>query len=189
MHNLPWLRDREYPLLILPTRLMLEGLGKPYVLENVMGAKKGSKTLLKRGLEEHGLEAAWLCGAMFGKPFYRHRLFASNWLWLAPAHLKHRLRQGMPGAPRPRGSVGRWVRGAPPRGVRPSSRCHVLLGYAGRTWEGAGRRGNKKIGLPSHRDTHWPLDAGRSQSNRPSDRVTRAPAPHRIRARTASPMA
>ena len=89
MHNLPWLRDREYPLLILSLIEMLEGLGKPYVLENVMGARFGSKTLSKRGLEAHGLSAGWLCGAMFGLPFYRHRLFAANWLWLAPGHPKH----------------------------------------------------------------------------------------------------
>ena len=90
MHNLPWLRGREYPLLILPTMEMLEGLGKPYVLENVMGARAGSRGLRKRGLEHHGLRAGWLCGAMFGLPFYRHRLFAANWLWLAPMHPKHR---------------------------------------------------------------------------------------------------
>ena len=90
MHNLPWLRDREYPLLILPTMTMLNGLGKPYVLENVMGARHGSKTLKMRGLEAHGLEAGWLCGAMFGRPFFRHRLFATNWLWLAPEHPNHR---------------------------------------------------------------------------------------------------
>ena len=89
MHNLPWLRGREYPLLIKPTNEMLDGLGKPYVVENVMGAKKGAVNLTKRGLEAHGLEAGWLCGAMFGQPFYRHRLFAANWLWLAPAHPKH----------------------------------------------------------------------------------------------------
>ena len=29
MNNLPWLKDRDYPLLILPTILMLEGLNKP----------------------------------------------------------------------------------------------------------------------------------------------------------------
>ena len=28
---------------------------------------------------------------MFGKPFYRHRLFESNWMWLAPGHPKHTL--------------------------------------------------------------------------------------------------
>ena len=89
MHNLPWLRGREYPLLILPTIEMLEGLGKPYVVENVMGARHGSKTLKKRGLESHWLKAGWLCGGMFGLPFYRHRLFATNWLWLAPGHPKH----------------------------------------------------------------------------------------------------
>ena len=89
MHNLPWLRGRDYPLLILPTIEMLEALGKPYVVENVMGARHGSKTLQKRGLEAHGLKAGWLCGAMFGLPFYRHRLFATNWLWLAPGHPKH----------------------------------------------------------------------------------------------------
>ena len=96
MHNLPWLRGREYPLLILPTIEMLEGLGKPYVVENVMGARYGSKTLKKRGLEAHGLKAGWLCGTMFGLPFYRHRLFASNWFWLAPGHPKHveRIRAG-----------------------------------------------------------------------------------------------
>ena len=91
MHNLPWLRGRDYPLLLLPTLEMLEGLGKPYVVENVMGARHGSKTLRKRGLEDHGLKAGWLCGTMFGLPFYRHRLFATNWLWLAPGHPKHKL--------------------------------------------------------------------------------------------------
>ena len=90
MHNLPWLRGREYPLLLLPTLEMLEALGKPYVVENVMGARHGSKTLKKRGLEAHGLKAGWLCGTMFGLPFYRHRLFATNWLWLAPGHPKHK---------------------------------------------------------------------------------------------------
>ena len=89
MHNLPWLLGREYPLLILPTLSMLENLDKPYVVENVMGARHGSKTLQKRGLESHGLKAGWLCGMMFGLPFYRHRLFATNWLWLSPGHPKH----------------------------------------------------------------------------------------------------
>ena len=89
MHNLPWLRGRDYPLLILPTIEMLEGLGKPYVVENVMGARHGAKGLKKRGIEAHGLRAGWLCGAMFGLPFYRHRLFATNWFWLAPGHPRH----------------------------------------------------------------------------------------------------
>jgi hypothetical protein len=96
MNNLPWLKGRDYPLLILPTMELLEASGKPYVLENVMGARHGAKGLTKRGIESHGLKAGWLCGGMFGLPFYRHRLFASNWFWLAPGHPKHvqRIRPG-----------------------------------------------------------------------------------------------
>ena len=89
MHNLPWLRGRDYPLLLLPVVEMLEALDRPYVVENVMGARHGARNLRKRGLEAHGLQAGWLCGTMFGLPFYRHRLFAANWLWLAPGHSKH----------------------------------------------------------------------------------------------------
>lgn len=92
MHNLPWLRGRDYPLLILPTLEMLATLGRPYIVENVMGARHGAKGLAKRGLDAHGLKAGWLCGAAFGLPFYRHRLFAANWLWLAPGHPKHQSR-------------------------------------------------------------------------------------------------
>lgn len=91
MNNLPWLKGRDYPLLILPVIEMLEAIGKPYVLENVMGARHGAKGLSKRGLGAHGLKAGWLCGTMFGLPFYRHRLFASNWFWMQPGHPIHRL--------------------------------------------------------------------------------------------------
>ena len=87
--NLPWFKGKTYPLLILPTIELLEKVGRPYCLENVMGARHNSASIKKRGLEEHGLKAGWLCGAMFGLPFYRHRLFATNWLWLAPGHPKH----------------------------------------------------------------------------------------------------
>ena len=61
-----------------------------------MGARHGHKGLTKRGLEKHGLQAGYLCGIMFGLPFYRHRLFATNWFWLAPGHPKHQvaLRKG-----------------------------------------------------------------------------------------------
>ena len=89
--NLPWFKGKTYPLLILPTMRLLDQVGRPYVVENVMGARKGSVSLKKREIEEHGLEAGWLCGMMFGLPFYRHRLFAANWLWLALAHPKHTL--------------------------------------------------------------------------------------------------
>jgi len=89
MNNLPWLAGKERPLLILPTLEILEASNKPYVLENVMGARYGQRGLIKRGLEEHGLKAGWLCGFTLGLPFPRHRLFATSFLWLAPAHGKH----------------------------------------------------------------------------------------------------
>ncbi|HEY5574063.1 MAG TPA: hypothetical protein VIK64_13660 [Anaerolineales bacterium] len=89
MNNLPWLKGKEYPLQILPLREALNAIGKPYVIENVMGARFGAKGLAKRGLEAHGMQAGWLCGTMFGLPFYRHRLFETNWFYLQPGHPKH----------------------------------------------------------------------------------------------------
>ena len=91
MNNLTWLKGQEYPFQILPLREALIAIGKPYVIENVMGARWGAKGLKRRGLEAHGMQAGWLCGQMFGLPFYRHRLFETNWLWLAPEHPKHQL--------------------------------------------------------------------------------------------------
>jgi len=90
MRNLPWLREKEYPALILPTREMLEHWGGPYIIENVSGARHGAKGLRKRGLEAHGLKGGYLCGGMFGLPFYRHRYFETNWAWMQPGHPRHR---------------------------------------------------------------------------------------------------
>lgn len=87
MRNLPWLKDREYPMLIDPVRELLEQTGKPWVIENVMGAH---------------LPAGWLCGTMFGLPFYRHRAFESNWFWMQPGHPKHRVVIGSESVGRPR---------------------------------------------------------------------------------------
>jgi len=91
MNNLPWLRHNAYPYLLLPVREMLEAIAKPYVIENVAGARYGAKGLGQRGLEAHGMQAGWLCGTMFGLQFYRHRLFETPIAWLAPGHPKHRL--------------------------------------------------------------------------------------------------
>ena len=75
MRNLPWLRHKEYPRLIAPTAEALEKLGVPWVIENVMGAR---------------LASGWLCGQMFGLPFFRHRFFwAGGWFWLQPSHPTH----------------------------------------------------------------------------------------------------
>ena len=60
------------PDLLTPTRTALRSLGKPYVVENVPGAKsKMSATLA-------------LHGGMFGLGVHRPRLFESNILILAP---------------------------------------------------------------------------------------------------------
>ena len=77
MRNLPWLRDKEYPRLIRPVRVRLEASGIPYCIENVMGAI------------HDGMVADWLCGTMFGLPFYRHRLMETNWFWIRPPHPAH----------------------------------------------------------------------------------------------------
>jgi DNA (cytosine-5)-methyltransferase 1 len=91
MNNLPWNRDRDYPLLLAATRERLLAAGVHYVIENVGGARYGAAGLVKRGLQEHGLKAGFLCGLMFGLPMYRHRYFETNWFWFIPGHPKHRL--------------------------------------------------------------------------------------------------
>lgn len=102
MRNLPWLKHKEYPALIAPVRDLLDDLDKPWVIENVMGARKGSRMLSKYNLENHGLDADYLCGAMFELPFYRHRLFAANWTWTPPEHATHRVVIGSQKVNRPR---------------------------------------------------------------------------------------
>jgi DNA (cytosine-5)-methyltransferase 1 len=72
---LPWLRDREYPELIEPVRLLLKKSGQPYVIENVERAP------LLNGLT--------LCGRMFNLPIYRHRLFECSEVLLSPGHRRH----------------------------------------------------------------------------------------------------
>jgi len=87
--NLPWLVGKDYPLLILPTRLILQATAKPYVIENVKRARIGCKQLETRGISEHGMDAGILCGCMFDFPFYLERLFETNFLWWQPKHKKH----------------------------------------------------------------------------------------------------
>lgn len=77
MRNLPWNRDREYPLLIGPVRDLLRESGVHYAIENVDGARRH-------------MEAGWLCGTMFDLPIYRHRRFETSFYWMAPAHGAHR---------------------------------------------------------------------------------------------------
>ena len=61
--------------LVGPTRAGLQRTGRPYVIENVVGAP------LVRPLV--------LCGVMFGLAVLRHRLFESNVVLLSPGHRPH----------------------------------------------------------------------------------------------------
>lgn len=66
-----------HPKLIDETRKILSDLGRPWVIENVSGAWREMP------------DAIELCGLSFGLKVFRHRLFASNLLLLAPAHTAH----------------------------------------------------------------------------------------------------
>lgn len=66
---------REHPELVEPVRALLQRIGKPWVMENVPGSPL--------------IPTVILCGTMFGLNVYRHRLFESNVMLLAPAHGRH----------------------------------------------------------------------------------------------------
>lgn len=70
LRHLPWLKGREYPMLIPAVREALQALGKPYVIENVTDAP---------------LMGAELCGAALGLPISRHRRFECSDVLLFPA--------------------------------------------------------------------------------------------------------
>jgi len=75
LRHLPWLKGREYPLLIEPMRERLVAQSAPWVMENV---------------EDAPLAGLMLCGLSFGLPVYRHRLFeTSAFMWSLP-HERHR---------------------------------------------------------------------------------------------------
>lgn len=97
----PRLAD-QYPNLIGPTRNLLDeinsisaggvgGRGIPYVIENVPGARKWMQP-----------DAITLCGHMFGRALYRHRLFEANFALLEPFHPRHVI---------PGGRAGHWREG------------------------------------------------------------------------------
>lgn len=70
--------DKSRHIDLIPhTRYALECAGVPYIIENVMGAKKALRN------------PVMLCGADFGLKVYRHRLFESNVMLLVPKHIKH----------------------------------------------------------------------------------------------------
>lgn len=78
---------QEYPELITPVRELLLAAGRPFIIENVSAARPWLR------------DPVTLCGVMFGKPLYRHRLFeAGNGITLA-APLSPALPDQVPGGP------------------------------------------------------------------------------------------
>ena len=72
-----------YPRLIEPTQDILETLGCPYVIENVVGSPIPIQSTL---FGRHGF---CLCGTMFGLRIWRHRLFATNFAVALPGPCNH----------------------------------------------------------------------------------------------------
>ena len=60
-----WARE-NHPDLIAATREVLADAGRPFVIENVAGARR------------HLVNPVMLCGTMFGMPLWRHRYFEIN---------------------------------------------------------------------------------------------------------------
>lgn len=83
----PGLADK-YPDLIGATREALQGVGGPYVIENVPGSP----------LED----PVTLCGFMFGLELYRHRLFEVSFPLPEPEHPQHTI---------PASRAGHWKPG------------------------------------------------------------------------------
>jgi DNA (cytosine-5)-methyltransferase 1 len=75
--------SEAYPDLIGPVRQRLSGQEAPYVIENVPGAPLHNPVML--------------CGAMFGYPIYRHRMFEISWPLKAPGHPRHDTRASRAG--------------------------------------------------------------------------------------------
>jgi DNA (cytosine-5)-methyltransferase 1 len=76
--------SEKYPDGLTPTRERFQATGKPFILENVVGAP------LRNPIK--------LCGAVFGLRVYRHRLFESNVFLFQPHHPRHTVKAAAPGA-------------------------------------------------------------------------------------------
>jgi DNA (cytosine-5)-methyltransferase 1 len=82
LRHAPGTKGKAHPNLITPTRALLEQSGKPWVIENVLGARR------------HLNNPVRLCGSMFGlqAPGYRlqrHRLFEASFPLAAPSRCRH----------------------------------------------------------------------------------------------------
>ncbi len=73
------LHGREHPDLVPATREALVASGRPWVIENVVGAPL--------------VHPVMLCGLMFGLKVFRHRLFETDGWLLSPPHEPHGMRR------------------------------------------------------------------------------------------------
>lgn len=72
------INGREWPMLIPQTRELLEWIGLPFIIENVVGAR------------DEMSDPVELCGTMFGLHTYRHRLIETGGFTItAPEHPEH----------------------------------------------------------------------------------------------------
>lgn len=71
------LHKKEYPLLIADVRRLLQAAGRPYVIENVAGARNDL------------INPIMLCGIHFGLKVYRHRYFEVWPEMLGLPHIPH----------------------------------------------------------------------------------------------------
>lgn len=78
----------EYPDLVAPVREQLIANGKPWVIENVVGSPL--------------INPIMLCGTMFDRELYRHRLFESSFYMMQPFHPRHTI---------PASKAGHWKPG------------------------------------------------------------------------------
>ena len=76
---------KKYEALVALTRVVLQASGTPWVIENVPGAPL--------------IDPIVLCGTMFGRELYRHRLFEASFPLIEPVHFEHML---------PASKAGHW---------------------------------------------------------------------------------
>lgn len=86
---------KEYPDCLTPIHQRLRAWGGTWIIENVVGAPVLSYAIM-------------LCGLSFGLKVFRHRVFHSSRLLLAPSHLTHVGRRIGDGMFSIAGGAGRW---------------------------------------------------------------------------------
>ena len=98
----------EYPQLIDVVRAEFEAIDGPWVIENVAGSGLPSQD------DMFGAHGLLLCGTMFGRALYRHRLFETSFPIAAPHHPRHVV---------PASKAGHWEPGTI---VSVAGNCHPV---------------------------------------------------------------